>query len=197
MAERSERRPRYSYFNNFLWPSLYCVIDYRDQAKIAFLSSRPCYAGRPWRPCLVARSGYETSSKSICRSGLGAHRGPVLARVQSGPSIILIAYYYFSQSLFVDHHLVALWTPDRTSLSNLPYLRPRPSLLDPSSSTLTNFDWQFKADIYSFDLQFISAVYVFLHSPQWITLIRGLRQLACYERQCHNQKLMRALVFTP
>src|SRR6266516_2501632 len=61
MAERSERTPRCSYFNNFLWPSLYCVIDYRDQAKIAFLSSRPCYAGRPWRPCLVARSGYETS----------------------------------------------------------------------------------------------------------------------------------------
>jgi hypothetical protein len=43
--ERSERRPRYSYFNNFLWPSLQRVIDYRDQAKIEVLSSRPCYAG--------------------------------------------------------------------------------------------------------------------------------------------------------
>jgi hypothetical protein len=43
--ERSQRRPRYSYFNNFLWPSLQRVIDYRDQAKIEVLSSRPCYAG--------------------------------------------------------------------------------------------------------------------------------------------------------
>lgn len=26
------------------------------------LCSRPCYAGRPWRPCSVARSGYETKT---------------------------------------------------------------------------------------------------------------------------------------